>query len=65
MYDTKEWEDIRLKRGWSNLYIGGDDLVEFLKGQEKEMARLTFRNTSWLEILARRSMETAEAIAPE
>ena len=40
MYDTKEWEDIRLKRGWSNLYIRGDDFVEFLGRQEKEMAVL-------------------------
>ena len=40
MYDTKEWEDIRLKRGWSNLYIRGDDFVEFLGRQEKEMAIL-------------------------
>jgi len=40
MYDTKEREDIRLKRGWTNLYIGGDDFVEFLKGQQIEMALL-------------------------
>ena len=40
MYDTKEWEDIRLQRGWTNLYISGDDFVVFLKDQEKEMARL-------------------------
>ena len=40
MYDTKEWEDIRRQRGWTNLYISGDDFVEFLKDQEIEMARL-------------------------
>jgi len=40
MYDTKEWEDIRLKRGWSNLYISGNNFVEFLSGQEKEMGLL-------------------------
>ena len=40
MYDTKEWEDIRLKRGWTNLYISGDDFVAFLKDQEIEMAAL-------------------------
>ena len=40
MYDTKEWEDIRLKRGWTNLYISGDDFIEFLKGQETEMGLL-------------------------
>ena len=40
MYDTEEWEDIRLKRGWSNLYISGDDFVAFLDDQEKEMGLL-------------------------
>jgi putative tricarboxylic transport membrane protein len=40
MYDTKEWEEIRMNRGWANLYIGGDDFVEFLKNQEIEMAVL-------------------------
>ena len=40
MYDTKEWEDIRLKRGWTNLFISGDDFIEFLKGQETEMGFL-------------------------
>ncbi len=40
MYDTKEWEDIRLKRGWSNLYISGDNFVDFLSDQEKEMGLL-------------------------
>ena len=40
MYDTEEWEKIRRKRGWTNLYIGGDGFVDFLKDQEIEMARL-------------------------
>jgi putative tricarboxylic transport membrane protein len=40
MYDTKEWEDIRLRRGWSNLYISGNNFVEFLSDQEKEMGLL-------------------------
>ena len=40
MYDTEEWEDIRQKRGWTNLYISGDDFVEFLQGQEVEMGYL-------------------------
>lgn len=40
MYETSEWESIRLKRGWSNLYIAGDDFVQFLANQEKEMAVL-------------------------
>jgi putative tricarboxylic transport membrane protein len=40
IYDTKEWEDIRLTRGWANLYIGDDDFVEFLEEQSIEMAVL-------------------------
>lgn len=40
MYDTEEWEDIRSKRGWSNLYIRGSDFVEFLEAQETEMGLL-------------------------
>ena len=40
MYDTKEWDDIRLQRGWSNLYIRGDKFTAFLKNQEKEMSVL-------------------------
>ena len=40
MYDTEEWEDIRQKRGWTNLYISGDDFVKFLQDQEVEMGYL-------------------------
>jgi putative tricarboxylic transport membrane protein len=40
MYDSEEWEDIRQKRGWTNLYISGDDFVEFLGDQENEMGLL-------------------------
>jgi putative tricarboxylic transport membrane protein len=40
MYDAEEWEEIRVKRGWANLFISGDDFVEFLKGQRLEMAVL-------------------------
>jgi putative tricarboxylic transport membrane protein len=40
MYDTAEWEDIRLQRGWSNLFISGDEFVEFLSEQEKVMGLL-------------------------
>ncbi len=40
MYDTEEWEDIRQKRGWSNLYVSGDDFVAFLNDQETEMGLL-------------------------
>lgn len=40
MYDSPEWEEIRQKRGWSNLYIAGVDFVKFLQEQEKEMSLL-------------------------
>jgi len=40
MYGTEEWEDIRAKRGWSNLYVSGDDFIAFLKDQEAEMGPL-------------------------
>jgi len=35
MYDTPEWEDIRSKRGWQNLYKPGAEFTTFLEGQEK------------------------------
>jgi putative tricarboxylic transport membrane protein len=40
MYDTKEWEDIRTRRGWQNLYKPGDEFYKFLEGQEKQVGTL-------------------------
>ena len=40
MYETPEWEEIRLRMGWSNLYIAGEDFVDYLSKQEQEMAAL-------------------------
>ena len=40
MYDTDEWEEIRRQRGWSNLYISGDNFIDFLNDQETEMGLL-------------------------
>ncbi len=37
MYDTPEWEDIRTKRGWQNLYQPGDEFYAFLEAQEKDL----------------------------
>ena len=37
MYDTPEWEEIRVKRGWQNLYQPGDDFFTFLEAQEKSI----------------------------
>lgn len=35
MYDTPQWEDIRSKRGWQNLYKPGTEFTAFLEDQEK------------------------------
>jgi putative tricarboxylic transport membrane protein len=35
MYDTPEWEEIRTKRGWQNLYKPGAEFTAFLEDQEK------------------------------
>ena len=40
MYDTEEWEEVRLQRGWSNLFISGEEFVVFLSEQEMVMGLL-------------------------
>ena len=40
MYDTPEWEDIRTKRGWQNLYKPGADFTAFLENQEKAIGSM-------------------------
>ncbi len=40
MYDTKEWETIRTRRGWQNLYQPGDKFYAFLEAQEKVIGDL-------------------------
>jgi putative tricarboxylic transport membrane protein len=40
MYDTPEWEDIRSRRGWQNLYKPGDEFYKFLENQEKQVGVL-------------------------
>lgn len=37
MYDTPEWEEVRSRNGWQNLYIPRAAFVEFLTDQEAEM----------------------------
>lgn len=37
MYDTPQWEDIRSKRGWQNLYKPGPEFVVFLEKMEKDI----------------------------
>ena len=40
MYDTPEWEEIRSKRGWQNLYQPGDEFYAFLEAQEKDLGSM-------------------------
>jgi len=40
MYDTPEWEEVRARNGWVNIYNNGDDFRTFLEGQEKEIGDL-------------------------
>jgi putative tricarboxylic transport membrane protein len=35
MYDTKEWEEMRTRRGWENLFKPGAEFYTFLENQEK------------------------------
>jgi putative tricarboxylic transport membrane protein len=40
MYNTKEWEQIRTRRGWENLYNPGQEFYGFLEKQEKVIGDL-------------------------
>jgi putative tricarboxylic transport membrane protein len=40
MMATGEWEDLRAKNGWQNLYLPGDQFVTFLEKQEGEIGGL-------------------------
>lgn len=40
MYETNEWEEIRVSRGWSNLRFSGKDFEEFLARQEQVLGEL-------------------------
>ena len=40
MYGTADWKEICDSRGWSQLYIAGEDFDEFLARQENSMALL-------------------------
>ncbi len=35
MYDTQEWETVRARNGWVNIYNPGDEFTTFLEQQEK------------------------------
>ena len=40
MYQTKEWQTIRDKRGWQDLYRPGSEFSAFLEKQEKEIGAI-------------------------
>ncbi len=40
MYDTPEWEAVRSRNGWVNIFNPGDKFTEFLTQQEKEIGAL-------------------------
>jgi len=40
MYDTPEWEVVRARNGWTNLYQPTDDFKTFLEAQEKTIGTL-------------------------
>ncbi len=40
MYDKPEWETVRKRNGWVNLYQPGDDFYKFLEDQEKVVGDL-------------------------
>lgn len=40
MYDTPEWETVRARNGWTNLYQPGEKFKSFLESQEKTIGSL-------------------------
>ena len=40
MYKTEQWQTVRDHRGWSDFYINGQDFIEFLEQQEKQLSAL-------------------------
>ena len=40
MYDTPEWEAVRARNGWVNIYNPGDDFTDFLEKQENVISSL-------------------------
>jgi putative tricarboxylic transport membrane protein len=37
MMETPEWEAVRARNGWTNIWYAGNDFTEFLTNQEQEM----------------------------
>jgi len=40
MYKTPQWEEVRARNGWANIFKPGAEFVTFLEGQEKEVREL-------------------------
>ena len=40
MYSTPEWETVRARNGWVNIFNPGDDFISFLEAQEAEIGGL-------------------------
>jgi len=40
MYDTPEWEEVRKRNGWANLYKPTNEFKSFLEDQEKVIGSL-------------------------
>ncbi len=40
MYDTPEWEEVRARNGWVNIFNPDRDFIAFLEGQEKVIGDL-------------------------
>jgi putative tricarboxylic transport membrane protein len=40
MYNTKEWEVVRKRNGWVNMYKPGNEFIQFLEEQEKAIIAL-------------------------
>jgi putative tricarboxylic transport membrane protein len=38
MYETEEWEDVRSRNGWTNIYNPRDEFLGFLEEQEEIVA---------------------------
>ena len=40
MYDTPEWETVRARKGWVNIFNADDDFITFLENQEEVLGKL-------------------------
>jgi putative tricarboxylic transport membrane protein len=40
MYNTPEWEAVRARNGWVNIFNPGSEFVSFLENQEREIKNM-------------------------